>query len=755
MQLPPRIVYDIYKLKSPFKGEQRIAVKADQVKKIRHFGHPDKIRIVLETDKAYLSKYTARPVENGVLIYVGQAPKEKPKKAKSRAAKPTQSPATVKPAWLNRIDFNSEDLGKSILIVGTTRPVKYDMIKVDNKRLNLKLMDTNLPEYRKQALITTRFQSAVDRITPTFRPASKDTVIDIELREGVPYTVKQTDDVIRVNFAASKIPPKPYEDAKLPAWKQTQGRAAADDSKASMADATPATAASAVKPTLVAAHGKPATTTAVTAAAATTAAPAKTADKAEKPQEAQKATPSPGPSKTPGEVIYTETDPDRFDYESQKRVDFYTGEEQSLDIYGEKIVKKYTGEPIALDFYETDIKNVFRILKEISGQNFAVDKGVTGRVTLALEQPVPWDQVLDLVLKMNQLGRKTEGGIIRIATLSTLAAEEVQRRKKLLEAQKAKNQEEFITAFIRVNYASGETVLNQVADLLTPKQARDDEVAGVASVDKRLNMIVVTDTPSVIKRVKEIVQRLDQVTPQVLIEARIVEVNSSFTKDLGFDWGAVSAGPFDIGSSTLNLRGSANNIPSQISPSGTIGFDFQKLTGTPFEIIAASLQVSETEGKSNIISAPKVVTLNNRKAKIKQGLEVPYLERDSSGNATVKFKNVDLLLEVTPIVTPDDRIVMKIFVTKNDVAEQTADGPALFTNEAETELLIDNGDTVIIGGIVKSSMAYGEQGIPGLRQLGVLGWLFKGQSKEDTKNELLIFITPRVIRLQQKENLNI
>ena len=181
-----------------------------------------------------------------------------------------------------------------------------------------------------------------------------------------------------------------------------------------------------------------------------------------------------------------------------------------------------------------------------------------------------------------------------------------------------------------------------------------------------------------------------------------------------------------------------------------VGFDFVKLSGTPFSIIDARLVVSETEGKTNIISAPKVVTLDNTKAKIKQGLEVPYLERDSSGNATVKFKNVDLLLEVTPNVTPDDRIVMKIFVTKNDVAEQTADGPALFTNEAETELLIDNGDTVIIGGIVKSSMTYGEQGIPGLRQIGVLGWLFKGQSKEDSKNELLIFITPRIVRLQQK-----
>ena len=177
----------------------------------------------------------------------------------------------------------------------------------------------------------------------------------------------------------------------------------------------------------------------------------------------------------------------------------------------------------------------------------------------------------------------------------------------------------------------------------------------------------------------------------------------------------------------------------------------QSSSGTPFEILNAKLVASETEGKTNIISAPKVVTLDNKKAKIKQGLEVPYLERDSSGNATVRFKNVDLLLEVTPNITPDDRIVMKIFVTKNDVVDPTADQPALSTNEAETELLVDNGDTIVIGGIVKSTIQYGEKGIPGLRQLGVLGWLFKSQSKKDQKNELLIFITPRIVKLEQKK----
>jgi type IV pilus assembly protein PilQ len=705
-EFPPRIVYDLYKLKSPFKGEQRLAVKSDQISKIRHFGHPDKIRIVLETNKAYLSKHTARPVDNGMLIYVGQAPppvsENKPKAVESQAAKPTPAPAIKmasatepdnteksqaakhdKPAWLNRIDFTSEEAGKSEIIVGTTRPVEYRIVKVDNKRVHLRLLDTKLPEYRKRSLITTRFQSAVDRITPTDEPKSKDTVIDIELREGVPYFVKQIGDVIRVNFAASKIPPRPYEAAQLPAWKKVMAEPSSEPQAPKAAAASPS------------------------------------ADKMLKPSVAQMASQPAKKQMSLAERLASAAPPD----------------------------KKYTGEKIALDFYDTDIKNVFRIIREISGKNFAIDKNVTGKVTLTLDKPVPWDQVLELVLKMNQLGMAMEGDIIRIATLSNLAQEEKLKQAQLKATQQALQQkkalEPLITAYLPVSYSNAQSeVLPHIQSVLTSGR-------GKVSVDTRNNQLILTDTVEKIDQIREIVMRIDQVTPQVVIEARIVEANTSFTKDLGFDWGEVTAGPFNNGGTELVLTGLANNLPQAV-PSGIVGLDFRKLTGTPFSIIDATLLVSETEGKTNIISAPKVVTLDNKKAKIKQGLEVPYQERDSSGNSTVRFKNVDLLLEVTPNVTPDNRIVMKIFVTKNDVAEQTPDGPALSTNEAETELLIENGDTIVIGGIVKSAITYGEKGIPGLRKVGVLGWLFKSQEKTDSKNELLIFITPRIVQLEQK-----
>ena len=681
-------------------------MKSDWVSGIRYYGHPEKIRMVLETKKAHLSEFSASPSDDGLLIYVGNIPAslikdeaepvvaqnlppnnpEQKKISKDQVPQPAAKTQNDTLAWLNRIDFASEEAGKSALIIGTTRPVDYQLTKISDKRLRLDLLDTNLPEYRNRALITTRFQSAVDRITPTQQPKTKDTVIVIELREAVPYLVKQTDNIIRVDFSASSIPPRPYEDGKLPAWKKVL--------------AEPATGYSAASE-----------------------------------------------KKSENLMVSSEARAERKLATGELRL---AKEEMSLQerLAGVTPVQRYNGEKIALDFYDTDIKNVFRIIREISGKNFAIDKNVTGKVTLTLDKPVPWDQVLDLVLKMNQLGMTMEGDIVRIATLNTLAQEEKLRQAKFKTDQAALSQqkalEPLVTAYIPINYSDAQTeILPHIQPILSATR-------GKASVDIRNNQIIITDTAVKIQQAREIVEIIDKVTPQVIIEARIVEANSAFTRDLGFDWGTISAGPFNIGDATLTLTGLASNLPATI-PSAVVGGTFQKLSGTPFSIVDAALVASETEGKTNIISAPKVVTLDNKKAKIKQGLEVPYLERDSSGNATVRFKNVDLLLEVTPNITPDDRIVMKIFVTKNDVVDPTADQPALSTNEAQTELLVDNGDTIVIGGIVKSTIQYGEKGIPGLRQLGVLGWLFKSQSKTDQKNELLIFITPRIVKLEQKK----
>ncbi len=773
---PPRIVIDLYKLKSPFAKEQRLAVTSKWVRQVRHFGHPDKVRLVLDTYKPYLSKFSATPVDSGLLIHVGTVPAKPAEQEQIPVVTQTQktaepekkepvikqpAPATAekqeaevkeekydKPAWVNRIDFSSEEEGKSALIIGTTRPVKYEIKKVSDKMVHLRLFDTNIPEYRKRALITTRFESAVDRITPIQTPATKnESLFAIEMREAVPYFVNQKENAIRVNFSASKIPPKPYEDADLPAWKKVlaEGEAAAEPAK------QPAEAEAAAEPAKQAAEAE------APAKKAVAPAPKRLPVKAAKPPKVETIMTEPPTREALGDEemagVISERRADEFDIERQTRVDLYSGEEERVDIYGERVIRRYTGEPIALDFYETDIKNVFRILKEVGGKNFAVDKNVTGKVTLALEEPVPWDQVLDLVLKMNQLGRIWEGNIIRIATLKTLELEEKQKRLKLEEEKKRRKEEALITAFLRINYANAQSVADKhIVPLYEPREGAKEKERGSVTVDERLNMIIVTGTPSLVKRAKEIINRVDLVTPQVIIEARVVEANSSFSRDLGFDWGTVTLGQFDLGNvfSVGPTTFRANNLPEG-DPTAVLGFNFSKLKGTSFDIVAAQLVASEIEGITNILSAPKIVTLNNQKAKIKQGFEVPYLERDSSGNATVRFKNVDLLLEVTPSVTFDNRVSLDIFVTKNDIVDPTAPQPALSTNEAQTKILLDDGETVVIGGILKSTQQWGEDRIPGLGKLPGLGWLFKAQEHDDDKNELLIFITPQIVYLEQQK----
>jgi type IV pilus assembly protein PilQ len=708
-EAPPRIVYDLYGLKSPYKGEQRIGVKSSLVTRVRHFGHKDKVRIVVETKKAYLGKFGASAVDNGLLIHVGQAPPaasqatakpapvETTKAAAPAAAKPAPTKATPAPAaasdkptqhaWLNRIDFSSEEEGKSAVVIGTTHPVEYQISKVNEKRLQLILMNTSLPEYRKRALITTRFQSAVDRVTPTQQPKAKDTIVDFELREAVPYFVKQADNVIRVNFSPSSIPPRPYEDAKLPAWKQVLAEPAA------AAEKKPAEAA-----------GKPGLSAA--------------ADKEQKI-----AQPEPASGK----------------------------QEDSLAerLSGDPSTRRYTGEKIALDFYNTDIKNVFRIIREISGKNFAIDKNVTGKVTLTLEKPVPWDQVLDLVLKMNSLGVIMEDDIVRIATRKTIIAEEKEkqavRKARQLAVEQKKELEPLITEFIPIHYSDAASEIKPHVDPILTKR-------GKVSVDKRNNQLILTAIAENIKRAKQIIREIDRVTPQVTIEARIVEANTSFSRALGFDWGTITIGalnPLQVGDANFDFTLLADNSLTT-PPTGSVGFNFSKLTGTDFSIVDAKLEAAESEGKTNIISAPKVTTLDSKKAEIVQGLQVPYLERDSSGNATTKYQDVDLKLTVTPKITLDDRIRLKVVIQKQDIVEQTQFGPAVSNNTADTELLVDNGDTIVIGGIVKSTLTYDEDGIPGLRSMGVLGWLFKSQSKVDNKNELLIFMTPRIVKLEQK-----
>jgi type IV pilus assembly protein PilQ len=401
---------------------------------------------------------------------------------------------------------------------------------------------------------------------------------------------------------------------------------------------------------------------------------------------------------------------------------------------------------------------VFRILGEISGQNFAIDKDVTGKVTLNFEQPVPWDQVLDLVLKMNQLGLKEEQGIYRIATQATLAREEKLESEKLEAERKKDEEQELVTEFFLCSYIDARDtacahIARQCEEVTEVGWDSRFSPRGNVSVDIAKNMIIVNDIPKAVERIREIIRILDQVTPQVLIESRIVEANTDFRRDVGFDWGTVSIGSFSLGNvfEVTGIDMTADNIPATALDSGAIGFGLSKISGTPFDIIDARLQLGEQEGKTRIISAPKILTLDGKLAVIKQGFEIAYLERDSAGGSSVKFKDVDLELRVRPKVTPDNRVMLAVAIKKDDVIDITDDPPPLSTNEAITELLLEDGETIVIGGIIKATVSEAEEGIPGLRKIPGLGLFFKYDTKSDQQNELLIFLTPKIVKLEQKE----
>ncbi|MCG2757478.1 MAG: type IV pilus secretin PilQ, partial [Desulfobacteraceae bacterium] len=631
-------------------------------------GHKSRIEILLKKDVPYKAanegtclkiSFSKPPKDLSSPTLSSSGPVEKPvEKNEEKAVVESK-----KPAWVNRIDFSSEEAGKSTIIIGTTQPVEYRIKKASPQLLQLKLLNTRLPDYRKFPLITTRFESAVDRIIPVQTPAMKNTsMLTIELRESVPYLIEQRDLLLLVHFEASTISPRPLEDAKLPAWKKVLTQALTK------------------------------------------------------------------------EEVETEID---IDEEIPEGV----------------VAEKYTGEKIALDFYETDIKNVFRILKEVSGKNFAIDKDVAGKVTLTLDKPVPWDQVLDLVLKMNQLGKVFEGDIIRIATAETLKKEEGQYKDLLKAKEEQKAVAPLTTEYISVNYANAqEDILPKIEAILT-------ENRGSVSADKRTNIIIMTDVETKIEKAREIINSLDIPTRQVMIEARIVEATVDFARELGIKWGgnfyqtashgrgrvditervfgAYDGGDYD---STAGATNYAVNLPGAnlftAAKGAGLGFTFGRIGGSTLDL-DIRLMAMETNAEGKIISRPKIATLDNETARIKQGYDYPFKQSDESGNTTTTWKPVDLLLEVTPHITSDNRVSMAIKTTKNDLKPTgLSETPMMTTTkEAETKLLVGDGETIVIGGIIKETLNWSESKVPLLGDIPILGWLFKTKYRVTEKSE--------------------
>lgn len=408
----------------------------------------------------------------------------------------------------------------------------------------------------------------------------------------------------------------------------------------------------------------------------------------------------------------------------------------------------YVGERISLDFQDADLIHIFRLLADVSGCNIVVSPAVKGKFSMRLRD-VPWDQALDVILRNYGLSKRVDGNIIRIAPTADVAKEEQEiAHKKEAELQAG----DLITTVYQVNYANVKDVKKIVEDISQRRGVGGGGQRTTISVDERTNSILIRDVEGMHKEYARVIETLDKPTPQVMIEARIVEVTTNFTRELGIQWGAdVRLNPnTKIGGieSLIGGKGFVSENPLLVNlpapAAGAIGFGY--IGAGSLRALDLQLSAMESTGKGKIISNPKIVTTDNQKAKIQQGKKIPYQTVSAEGTQT-QFVDATLELSVTPHITPAGAILMDVETKKNeaDFARTVAGVPTIDTKEAKTNVLINDNDTLVIGGIFKTNTSISETYVPLLGRVPVLGWLFKSRKKVDDTTELLIFITPRVI----------
>jgi type IV pilus assembly protein PilQ len=417
----------------------------------------------------------------------------------------------------------------------------------------------------------------------------------------------------------------------------------------------------------------------------------------------------------------------------------------------------FKGERLSLNFQSIEVRAVLQLIADFTDLNLITSDSVQGNVTLRLKN-VPWDQALDIILRSKGLAMVKNGNVISVAP-----AEEIAARAKLDQAIEA--EAPLISDSIQINYAKA----GDFTKLLKTKDNSLLSQRGSVSVDTRTNRLLIRDTTKNVDAIIALVQQLDIPVRQVLIETRIVLATNDFSKELGVRFGISHQDTSINGANTdtIGVSGTSpaaedarqGNIPSQpgrfnvdlpvtslAASAGSIGLALSRL---PFgTLIDLELSAAQTEGRSETISSPRVITSDQSKAVIETGTEIPYAEASSSGAATVTFKKAVLSLEVTPQITPDDRIIMDLIVSKDspDFANLTAAGPPIKTQSVTTNVLVDNGETIVLGGVYEQTKSKSVQRVPFFGELPLIGFLFRSTFEQDNKSELLIFITPKLLK---------
>jgi len=582
------------------------------------------------------------------------------------------------------IDFEQISPQKCRLVISSEGELQYEVSHPKLHTILLQLNNVKMPSYLLRELETKHFPCGIEQILPY--SISKNKVgIEIKLKERIPFKIVTTKEHLYLTFTTSG---KGVKEAKKEELKLEVSK------KAKL--------------------------------------------KEEKPQEAVKAA-------LPVKPTFVSPFVQKLPTETQI---IFPGR-----------IAVFTGQPISLDFQDADIKNVFRILAEVSGFNFVVSEGVKGKVTLKLDN-VPWDQALDLILQTYSLGIIKRGNVLRILTLEDLKKEQERLIQTQQALEKKKESEPLITEEIQVNYVKAADLIKQLKDIKTKR--------GKLTYDEMTNRIIMTDVKTALKKARDLVRSLDIAPRQVMIEARIVEVGTEYTKDLGIQWGQHFSHTMTETSNIIQTRGGAvgegdkfefemgdrewkGNIPLVVNlpPEGAyggLGFTLAHLGKAYTLILDAKLQAMESQGKVKILSVPKVVTMDNQSALISQGLMIPYETTSEAGTYT-QFQEAVLKLEVTPHITPDKKVRLELNLHKDSpgIRKEGMDAIPIEKKEVKTTLLVDNEETVVIGGIITETKESKEGRVPFFSRVPILGLLFQNKMQGIQKRELLMFVTPRVV----------
>jgi len=426
----------------------------------------------------------------------------------------------------------------------------------------------------------------------------------------------------------------------------------------------------------------------------------------------------------------------------------------------------YTGEKLSLNFQNIEVRAVLQLLADFTGMNLVTSDTVTGNLTLRLKN-VPWDQALDIILKSKGLAMRQSGNVMMVAPAAEIAA----REKQELEAQRQLVElEPLYTEIVEIKFAKAD----QLATLLSTRGTQGGGSSssedrgflskrGSITIDQRTNSLLIRDTAEYLEDIQQVIEHLDKPVRQVLIESRIVIANNDFNKELGVRFGtSAQSNTLGAGASgsldglSLNSNnddqvradstiGSDLNVDLPVGdPAGSIGLALAKL---PLGmILELELSAMQAEGRGEIVSSPRVITSNQQQATIEQGTEIPYQEASSSGATSVSFKEAVLKLDVTPQITPDDRIVMDLEVSQDQVGSVFNGVPSIDTRSVQTQVLVDNGETVVLGGIYEQNTQDNIERVPFFGDLPYVGFLFKNTAKTDQKRELLVFVTPKIVK---------